>query len=112
MVSALDLSAIYKSYQEKNGRGQAAYAPEMMVRLLQYGYAKGVYNSRKIQTRTFEDLAFPYLSGDQHRDHATIAEFRNRQLLANLGELDFVARTPQCSAFDGLSLPGVRAFAE
>ena len=47
MVSALDLSAIYKSYQEKNGRGQAAYAPEMMVRLLQYGYAKGVYNSRK-----------------------------------------------------------------
>ena len=57
MVSALDLSAIYKSYQEKDGRGQAAYAPEMMVRLLLYGYAAGVYSSRKIQTRTFEDVA-------------------------------------------------------
>ena len=41
----------------------------------------------EIQTHTFEDLAFPYLSGDQHRDHATIAEFCNRQLLVNLGEL-------------------------
>ena len=46
VVSALDLSAVYKSYQEKDGRGQAAYAPEMMVRLLLYGYANGVYSCR------------------------------------------------------------------
>jgi transposase len=85
VVSALDLSAIYKSYQDKDGRGQAAYAPEMMVRLLLYGYAKGVYSSRKIQTRTFEDVAFRYLSGDQHPDHATIAEFRKRHLEALSG---------------------------
>jgi transposase len=85
VVSALDLSAIYKSYQEKDGRGQAAYAPEMMVRLLLYGYATGVYSSRKIQTRTFEDVAFRYLSGDQHPDHATIAEFRKRHLDALSG---------------------------
>ena len=80
VVSALDLSAIYASYAEKDGRGQAAYAPEMMVRLLLYGYANGVYSSRKIQARTFEDVAFRYLSGDQHPDHATIAEFRKRHL--------------------------------
>jgi transposase len=85
VVSALDLSAIYKSYQEKDGRGQAAYSPEMMVRLLLYGYATGVYSSRKIQTRTFDDLAFRYLSGDQHPDHATIAEFRKRHLDALSG---------------------------
>jgi transposase len=85
VVAALDLSAIYKSYQDKDGRGQAAYAPEMMVRLLLYGYAKGVYSSRKIQTRTFEDVAFRYLSGDQHPDHATIAEFRKRHLDALSG---------------------------
>ena len=80
VVSALDLSAIYTSYEEKDGRGQAAYAPEMMVRLLLYGYARGVYSSRKIETRTLEDVAFRYLSGDQHPDHATIAEFRKRHL--------------------------------
>ena len=85
VVSALDLSAIYTSYQEKDGRGQAAYAPEMMVRLLLYGYAKGVYSSRKIQTRTFEDVAFRYLSGDLHPDHSTIAEFRTRHLDALSG---------------------------
>ena len=85
VVSALDLSAVYKSYAEKDGRGQAAYAPEMMVRLLLYGYANGVYSSRKIEKRTYEDLAFRFLSGDQHPDHATLAEFRKRHLEALAG---------------------------
>jgi transposase len=85
VVSELDLSAIYKSYAEKDGRGQAAYAPEMMVRVLLYGYANGVYSSRKIEKRAYEDVAFRYLSGDQHPDHATIAEFRKRHLEALSG---------------------------
>ena len=85
VVSTLDLSAIYASYPEKDGRGQAAYAPEMMVRLLLYGYATGVYSSRKIQTRTWEDVAFRFLAGDQHPDHATLAEFRKRHLEALSG---------------------------
>src|SRR3974377_2234508 len=85
VVSALDLSAIYASYAEKDGRGQAAYAPEMMVRLLLYGYATGVYSSRQIQTRTWEDVAFRFLAGDQHPDHATLAEFRKRHLEALSG---------------------------
>lgn len=85
VVSALDLEAIYASYREKDGRGQSAYAPEMMVRLLLYGYATGVYSSRKIETRTYEDVAFRYLAGDQHPDHATLAEFRKRHLTALAG---------------------------
>jgi transposase len=85
VVSALDLSSIYTSYEEKDGRGQAAYSPEMMVRLLLYGYATGVYSSRKIQRCSYEDVAFRYLSGDQHPDHATIAEFRKRHLDALSG---------------------------
>jgi len=85
VVSVLDLDAIYASYREKDGRGQAAYAPEMVVRLLLYGYATGVYSSRKIETRTYEDVAFRYLSGDQHPDHATLAEFRKRHLKALAG---------------------------
>ena len=42
VVSALDLSAIYASYEAQDGRGQSAYAPAMMVQVLLYGYAKGV----------------------------------------------------------------------
>ena len=53
VVDELDLSAIYASYDEKDGRGQSAYSPEMMVRVLLYGYCTGVYSSRKIQS---EDL--------------------------------------------------------
>ena len=41
VVDALDLGAIYASYEEKDGRGQAAYEPAMMVRVLLYGYCMG-----------------------------------------------------------------------
>jgi transposase len=85
VVSALDLSAIYASYEARDGRGQSAYAPAMMVRVLLYGYATGVYSSRKIEARTYEDVAFRYLSGDSHPDHDTIAEFRKRHLEALAG---------------------------
>ena len=87
VVSALDLSAIYASYEEKDGRGQAAYAPAMMVRVLLYGYATGVYSSRKIEAKTYDDVAFRFLvRRTQHPDHGTLAEFRKRHLEA-LAEL-------------------------
>ena len=75
VVNALDLGAIYASYEEKDGRGQSAYAPEVMVRVLLYGYATGVYSSRKIEARTYEDVALRYLSADAHRDHARLRSF-------------------------------------
>ncbi len=85
VVSSLDLGAMYKSYLDKDGSGQAAYAPERMVRVLFYGYANGVYSSRKIEKRTYEDVAFRYLAGDQHPDHSVLAEFRKRHLEALAG---------------------------
>ena len=85
VVSALDLSGIYASYEEKDGRGQSAYAPAMMVRVLLYGYATGVYSSRKMEAKTYDDVAFRYLSADAHPDHDTLAEFRKRHLEALAG---------------------------
>jgi len=85
VVDALDLGAIYGSYEEKDGRGQSAYSPEMMVRVLLYGYCTGIYSSRKIQARTYEDVAFRFLSADEHPDHSTLAEFRKRHLEALAG---------------------------
>src|SRR5437868_5006594 len=54
LVETLDMSAFYASYEEKDGRGQAAYHPVMMVRLLVYGYCIGVVSSRQIEKRTYE----------------------------------------------------------
>ena len=85
VVDALDLGAIYDSYEEKDGRGQAAYDPAMMVRVLLYGYCTGSYSSRKIQAKTYEDVGFRYLAADEHPDHSTLAEFRQRHLEALAG---------------------------
>src|SRR5436305_8909206 len=85
VVESLDLGAIYRSYEEKDGRGQAAYAPTLMMRLLLYGYCTGTYSSRKIENKTYEDVAFRYLAADEHPDHDTIAEFRKRHLEALAG---------------------------
>ena len=71
LVKSLDLSTFYRSYEEKDGRGQAAYHPAMMVRLLLYGYCIGVMSSRQIRKRSYEDVAFRYLSADEHPDHTT-----------------------------------------
>ena len=85
LVPSLELSEFYASYEEKDGRGQAAYHPVMMVRLLIYGYCIGVVSSRQIEKRTYEDVAFRYLSADEHPDHTTINEFRKRHLKALSG---------------------------
>jgi transposase len=85
VVETLDLSAIHASYDAGDGRGQSAYAPAMMVRVLLYGYTTGTYSSRKIQARTFDDVAFRFLSADEHPDHSTLAEFRKRHLQALSG---------------------------
>ena len=85
LVETLDLSEFYRSYGEKDGRGRAAYAPVMMARVLIYGYCIGVVSSRQIEKRTYEDVAFRYLSADMHPDHSTVSEFRKRHLRALAG---------------------------
>src|SRR5258706_7292455 len=82
VVEALDLSAIYRAYERGDGRGQAAYHPAMMVKVLLYGYCTGVPSSRKLEQATYRDVAFRVLAGDQHPDHDSIAAFRQRHLTA------------------------------
>ena len=84
VMGELDLSAIFNAYSE-DGRGQAAYHPRMIAGLLIYGYCMGIFSSRRIERATFEDVAFRFLSGDQHPDHDTIAAFRELHLEALKG---------------------------
>src|SRR6266446_4243242 len=85
VVEALDLSAIYRAYERADGRGQAAYHPAMMVKVLLYGYCTGVPSSRKLEQATYRDVAIRVLAGDQHPDHDSIAAFRQRHLPALAG---------------------------
>ena len=83
-TGALDLSAIYASYEDE--RGYPPYDPRLMVKLLIYGYANGVMSSRKLEAGTYRDVAVRMLCADQHPDYRSIARFRARHLEA-LAEL-------------------------
>ena len=83
VVAQLDLSKIYQQYSEQ---GAPPYAPEVLLGLLFYGYATGVFSSRQIERATYEVIPFRFIAGDMHPDHDTIAHFR-QQFLAELKEL-------------------------
>jgi len=83
VIAHLDLSAIYARYKS---RGGAPYAPELLFGLLAYGYATGVFSSRKIERATYEAAPFRFIAGNLHPDHDTIASFR-RTFLPELQDL-------------------------
>ena len=74
-VDALDLSAFYARYAGGGARNQP-FHPAMMVKVLVYGYATGVFSSRKIERRLHEDLAFRMLAAGNFPKHRTIRDFR------------------------------------
>jgi len=84
VVNELDLSAIYQSYDGAKG-GQPPFNPKMMSSLLLYAYCVGIPSSRKMEKATYYQVPFRVITGDQHPDHDTIAEFRNRHLKALSG---------------------------
>lgn len=76
LVADLDLGEIERRLQAKDHRGERPYSPRMMMALLLYGYAVGVFSSRKIERATFEDVAFRMLAASEHPHFTTINEFR------------------------------------
>ena len=83
IIVQLDLSKIYERYAPV---GRGAIAPEILLGLLFYGYATGLFSSRKIEKATYESILFRYIAGGLHPDHDTIANFR-KTFLAEIQEL-------------------------
>ena len=80
-VDQFDLSGFEGKYRP-DGRGGAAYAPKVMVRLLLFAYCEGVRSSRQIERRCVRDVAYRVLAGNRCPDHATIARFRDQHQVA------------------------------
>ena len=74
-VEALNLKAFYARYEGGGSRNQP-FHPAMMVKVLVYAYATGVFSSRKIERRLHEDLAFRLLAAGNFPRHRTICDFR------------------------------------
>jgi len=83
IIAMLDLGAIYARYAEVGG---AAFAPELLLGLLFYGYSTGVFSSRKLEKATYESIPFRFIAGGLHPDHDTLAHFR-KTFLPQIGEL-------------------------
>lgn len=77
VIDALDISVIEDRYAP---RGGTPYHPRMLLTLLFYGYATGVFSSRRLEQATYDRVDFRYITCDQHPDHDTINEFRKRFL--------------------------------
>ena len=77
VIASLDLRAMIGSYR---GSGEASYHPTVLLGLLVYGYATGVFSSRKLERATYDSVAFRFIAANQNPDHDTIAAFRRRFL--------------------------------
>lgn len=112
ILRQLDLGKIYGQYASVGGE---AIAPEILLGLLFYGYATGVFSSRKIEKATYESIPFRYLAGGVHPDHDTIANFR-KTFLAEIQDLFvqilLVAQAAGVLKVGNLSLDGSKIHAD
>ena len=110
LVEGLDLTAFYARY-EGDGRRKSPYEPRMMLKVLIYGYATGVFSSRKLARKLEEDVAFRVLGAGNFPSHRTLCEFRRRHLedfQALFVEVVRVAREMGVAQFGKLSIDGTK----
>jgi transposase len=77
VIDQLDLSKLTRQYA---GRGSKAHHPATLLAILVYGYATGVFSSRRLERATYDSVAFRYIAAGTHPDHDTLATFRRRFL--------------------------------
>ena len=77
VMEGLDLRVMTASYR---GSGEASYHPRLLLGLIIYGYATGVFSSRNLERATYDSVAFRFIAANEHPDHDTIAHFRRRFL--------------------------------
>jgi len=112
VIAELDLSAIYAGYGR---RGGSAIAPEVLLGLLFYGYANGVFSSRKLERATYESIPFRFLAGHLHPDHDTLASFRQRfleQIKGLFVQVLLLAVEAEVLTLEDVSLDGTKIHAD
>ena len=78
VIAAVDSMHLPSMGINRRGTGSEQYPPRMMLALLIYCYANGIFSSRRIERATYRDVGVRYLTGDTHPDHDTICTFRRQ----------------------------------
>jgi transposase len=112
VISQLDMSKVYARYAPVGGE---AIAPEILLGLLFYGYATGLFSSRKIEGGTYESIPLRFIASGLHPDHDTIANFR-KTFLAETQDLFvqvlLLAKTAGVLKVGNISLDGTKIHAD
>ena len=79
-VEELDLQQVKV---KERGTGTEQYPPRLLLSLLLYSYATGVFGSRRIEQSSYDSVPLRLLCADTHPDHDTICTFRreNQELV-------------------------------
>ena len=108
IVEQLDLKAMERAYR---GSGSAPFHPALLLSILVYGYATGVFSSRKLEHATYDSVAFRYVAADTHPDHDTLNAFRKRflkQIEALMVQVLLIARTMGVLKLGNIALDGTK----
>jgi transposase len=111
VVETLDLSELEQSYR---GSGSEAYPPRMLLALLIFSYATGIFSSRKIAAATQDSLACRFVACNTHPDHDTLNRFRQRcgpRFATYFVEVLKIARESRLTRFGAVSLDGTKIHA-
>ena len=113
VVDGLDLRAMSRAYR---GSGSASYHPAVLLSLLVYGYATGVFSSRKLERATYDPVAFRFiLPANDHPDHDTIATvpaaFPQQEIAALFVEVLKLAREMGVLKMGSVALDGTKIHA-
>lgn len=106
IVEQLDLKAMERVY---GTNGSAPFHPALLLSILIYVYATGVFSSRKLENATYDSIAFRFVAANEHPDHDTLNTFRKRflgQIEVLMVQVLMIARTMGVLNLDRIALDG------
>jgi transposase len=116
VIDALAVLAVSAARLNQRGTGDEPYPPSMMLGLLIYSYAQGIFGSRQIERATCQNVSVRCRAANPHPDHDTIAKFRRENAALIRSALVQLLRLAQASgllrlgtvAWDGTPRSGLR----
>lgn len=111
IVEQLDLKEMERAYR---GTGSKPFHPALLLSVLTYGYATGIFSSRKLEIATHDSVAFRYVAANLHPDHDTLNTFRKRflpQIEGLMVQVLLIARTTGVLKLGNIALDGTKLHA-
>jgi len=112
IIEMLDLGVFYAYYAAMGGE---PIDPKVLLGLILYGYATGVFSSRKIENATYEAIPFRFIAGGLHPDHSTIAWFRKQflpEIIVIFAQVLLIAHEMGYLKLGNISLDGSKVHAD